>query len=100
MISDMAADYIYTGDKLIDFALPGLLRVVCNYKTWQNAPDKQKYFPLYSSEEYLESQPGTIHFISVDTNHANAWLLIDRIQNNPLGCSLCVEQPSQCNDVG
>src|SRR6185369_8111072 len=33
-ISDSAADYIYSADKLPAFNLPGTLRVICNAKTW------------------------------------------------------------------
>lgn len=33
-ISDGAADYIFTGDGLPGFALPGTLGVICDYRTW------------------------------------------------------------------
>src|SRR6202012_5244576 len=53
-IGDAAADYIYTADKKISFALPGTLSVICNYKTWLQATDKQKNFPFYKGNEYLQ----------------------------------------------
>ena len=36
-ISDSAADYIYTADKILDFHLPGTLKIICNAKTWLNS---------------------------------------------------------------
>ena len=33
-ISDSAADYIYTANKILDFHLPGTLKIICNAKTW------------------------------------------------------------------
>jgi (E)-4-hydroxy-3-methylbut-2-enyl-diphosphate synthase len=69
-IGDAAADYLYTADKLLDFALPGTLKVICNYKVWLTAADKSKYFPLYTVEEYLSdvTKSQEANFISVDAN--------------------------------
>ena len=69
-ISDAAADFIYTGNKLFDFALPGTLQIICDQATWQSAADKTKYYPLFQQDEYLKSnlsldQP---HFVAVDAN--------------------------------
>lgn len=41
-IGDGAADYIYTGFKTIDFALPGTLKVICSYETWLQTTEKDK----------------------------------------------------------
>jgi (E)-4-hydroxy-3-methylbut-2-enyl-diphosphate synthase len=69
-IGDAAADYIYTGDKIFDFALPGTLQVVCDYPVWLTATDKTKYHPLIEQAEYLETEipAGASHFVAVDTN--------------------------------
>jgi len=70
-ISDGAADYIYTGDKLIEFALPGSLQVICDHDAWLRAPDKQKYHPLVQAEEFLKNRPlfaGNC-FIALDCNN-------------------------------
>jgi len=69
-LSDAAADYIYTGDKLVEFALPGSLKVICNYKTWLTAPDKSKYFPLFQGEEFLSAteKSAELNFVAADTN--------------------------------
>ena len=51
-IGDAAADYIYTGEKIPDFDLPGTCRVIINYEVWKNLKEEktiageEKYFPL------------------------------------------------------
>src|SRR3984893_3939878 len=93
-ISEAAADYIYTGDKVLDFELPGTLKVICNYKTWLTATDKEKYFPVFQIEEYLSADKRSeqSNFVVLDT-HSQAILdelgkqgpvsgLLNRIQND------------------
>lgn len=70
-ISDGAADFVFTGDKIFDFALPGTLQVICNPGTWEQATDKTKYFPIYGQENYLMANLmlDQLHFVSVDASH-------------------------------
>lgn len=83
-IADAAADYLYTGKKLLDFALPGTLKVICDHATWLNAPDKEKYYPLYQSTEYLKSidRSGVLNFIAADANEAASQELLQTIQKD------------------
>ena len=40
-IADMACDYIFAGNNIVDFAIPGTLGIVYNYKTWiENKGDR------------------------------------------------------------
>ena len=80
-INDAAADYIYTSNKIIPFALPGSLQVICDYETWQLASDKQKYHPLLQADEYLNLQSsfGGSCFIALDCNN---YRLADSIVDN------------------
>jgi (E)-4-hydroxy-3-methylbut-2-enyl-diphosphate synthase len=70
-IGDAAADFVYTGSRLFDFALPGTLRVICDPIVWQYAEDKTKYFPLFRQEEYVDSAIalGQFHFVAIDANN-------------------------------
>jgi (E)-4-hydroxy-3-methylbut-2-enyl-diphosphate synthase len=54
-IADMAADYVFVGNNEIDFALPGTLSVIQNYSHWKDHPQKEKHYPLLSSEEFTAS---------------------------------------------
>lgn len=59
-ISDTAADYIFTGNQFLDFALPGTLKVICCPATWNIAvntaePLQHQYFPIFDSAGYMAS---------------------------------------------
>jgi (E)-4-hydroxy-3-methylbut-2-enyl-diphosphate synthase len=94
-ISDAAADYIYTANKTIEFALPGTLNVICNYKTWIIAEDKSKYFPLFQVSEYVSAteKSNELNFVGVDTHSTKVLSMsgepgetasfIEKIQNDP-----------------
>jgi (E)-4-hydroxy-3-methylbut-2-enyl-diphosphate synthase len=73
-IGDAAADYIYTANKIIDFALPGTLKVLCDYTTWLTAPDKEKYFPLFQGDAFIKAaeKSAVINFIALDAAKDNA----------------------------
>ena len=89
-ISDGAADYIYTGKKKIDFALPGTLKVLCDFETWLSVPDKQKYFPLYQDVNYLlhNERSASLNFVAVDANSPAAHEVLQKIRkdNNVVLC--------------
>ena len=80
-IGDAAADYIYTANKIIDFALPGTLKVMCDYKTWLTVSDKENFFPLFQSNEFIDAakKSTTINFVAVDAAKDNA-ALIEKIK--------------------
>jgi (E)-4-hydroxy-3-methylbut-2-enyl-diphosphate synthase len=67
-ISDMAADYIFTGKEELPFALPGTLKVITWPSFWAAASDKTKYFPIFSDTEYREAKEKsyTLNFVMVD----------------------------------
>jgi (E)-4-hydroxy-3-methylbut-2-enyl-diphosphate synthase len=67
-IGDAAADYIFTGNKLLDFALPGTLKVIVYPATWQLADDKTKYFPIFSDSGFSDDayKSNTLNFVMAD----------------------------------
>lgn len=83
-ISDGAADYLYSADKLPDFDLPGSLKVICNYPLWLLSGDKNKYFPLYQGNEYLQSaeHSAKLNFIAVDANSEDAHRILEAIRDD------------------
>jgi (E)-4-hydroxy-3-methylbut-2-enyl-diphosphate synthase len=67
-ISDTAADYLFTADN-ISFALPGTLKVITYYKTWLAATEKEKYFPIFDEQQYLDDEmqkSAIMNFIMID----------------------------------
>lgn len=68
-IADTAADFLYVGDNPVDFALPGTLRLICNYESWKLMPIAEGVLPLLRTEQYLEeNKPGVPHFVKLDAN--------------------------------
>jgi (E)-4-hydroxy-3-methylbut-2-enyl-diphosphate synthase len=76
-IGDSAADYIYTADKILDFHLPGTLKIICNAKTWIaqkssfiNKEGLEFAFPLFEGVEYLdmEEKSSRQNFIAMDVH--------------------------------
>ncbi len=69
-ISDAAADFIYISNKIIDFALPGTLKVLIDTSTWNNCEDKEKYFPLFQGEEIISApqKSDTLNFVALDVD--------------------------------
>ncbi|UYQ92980.1 (E)-4-hydroxy-3-methylbut-2-enyl-diphosphate synthase [Chitinophaga horti] len=72
-IGDAAADYIFTGDKLLDFALPGMLKVITYPAAWEKATDKTKYFPFFNTESFLAANyKAAINFVAVNADELSS----------------------------
>jgi (E)-4-hydroxy-3-methylbut-2-enyl-diphosphate synthase len=74
-IADIAADYVFTGHHILDFQLPGTLKVIVYPATWLLAEDKTKYFPIFDEAGYAKSELSSgINFVMIDcfgTNYNN-----------------------------
>lgn len=81
-ISDMAADYIFTGKEELSFALPGTLKVITWHSFWSAARDKHTYFPIYDARDYLaaahrkETSDG-INFVMVNAAERSTIQVLD-----------------------
>lgn len=84
-ISDGAADYIFTGDKVIDFPLPGTLGVICNAAVWKKQKFKENIFPFFEAKTFLaETEHSSIlNFVGLDASQKNAAELALKIAENP-----------------
>jgi len=82
-IGDAAADYIYTGGKMINFGLPGTLRIIVDDAIWHGLEDKSTAYPLILQADYLLHSVihEDLHFVLADTG--SEWetleLLADKI---------------------
>ncbi|MEO8823474.1 MAG: (E)-4-hydroxy-3-methylbut-2-enyl-diphosphate synthase [Ginsengibacter sp.] len=73
-ISDMAADFIFCGETKLDFALPGTLKLIYNYNSWNKFADKSKYFPIFDDQQYLNDsaeKSSFINFVMLDCYSLN-----------------------------
>lgn len=67
-IGDAAADYIFTGHQLLNFALPGTLKVIVYPATYAQTADKKSYFPIFDRAGFagaLDKSEG-INFVMID----------------------------------
>lgn len=66
-IADTAADFIFTGTQLLNFELPGTLRVLVYPATWKEA-NSQTYVPVFGFMQYVESQlhHDSLNFVMMD----------------------------------
>lgn len=67
-LTDMAVDYIYLGDNIIDFEIPGTLGLIYNSENWKCHKDKDRTYPLFCAEEYFraEEKSDELNFVAVD----------------------------------
>lgn len=80
-LQDLAADYVFLGDKLIDFATPGTLGIVQNFNTWKtNSSTKNNYYPYVLIKETIDYKFNTLFFLEIN----NLDLPIEFIKQNPL----------------
>ncbi len=73
-IGDMAADYIFCGNNIIDFALPGTLKIIYNYDTWKKVSDHSKCFPIFDDQQYLDEtieKSKLMNFVMLDCYSEN-----------------------------
>jgi (E)-4-hydroxy-3-methylbut-2-enyl-diphosphate synthase len=85
-IGDAAADYIFTGHQLLDFALPGTLKVIVYPATWQDAKDKTKYFPIFQDSGYIETKERheDVNFVMMDCfSEGGGLTYLNQLGNDP-----------------
>lgn len=75
-ISDLAADYVFLGDKQIEFEIPGTLSVIQNHSHWD--PDKDRHYPLLSASEFAHI---TLPADQVCFVYADLWQLTNDLLN-------------------
>ena len=68
-IADAAADYVYTGEQEVDFALPGTLKVILSYNAWKRKGYRVDCLPMMDVTTYLDHQMEKSHqmnFVMID----------------------------------
>ncbi len=76
-IGDAAADFIYTGSRLPQFALPGTLQVICDYDHWKTLENKDGIYPLIQADNIkkeLLPSPDQIYFLEADAEKDQSFL--------------------------
>lgn len=80
-INDLAADYIFLGDNTIDFEIPGTLRLVLNYSTWNILDNKQNYLPFVKMSELDSLGQNEVFFIEIADYDEEALIKVSAYPN-------------------
>ncbi|MDQ3049622.1 MAG: (E)-4-hydroxy-3-methylbut-2-enyl-diphosphate synthase [Bacteroidota bacterium] len=69
-LSDQACDYIYCGDTILDFEIPGTLGLIINNQVWKNIKKPVRCYPLFCGSEYFHSdhKSSELNFIAIDAS--------------------------------
>ncbi|MEO6521656.1 MAG: (E)-4-hydroxy-3-methylbut-2-enyl-diphosphate synthase [Mucilaginibacter sp.] len=54
-MAEQSVDFVYLADSLPSFTLPGNLKQLYNYRTWQSLQSKTNCHPVYSLAEYVSA---------------------------------------------
>ncbi len=67
-LSDQAVDFVYAGDKRIEFEIPGTLGIIYNSENWKQFKNAIRSYPLFCGEEYFKSEikSNDLNFVAVD----------------------------------
>lgn len=79
-MAEQSVDFVYLADELPSFTLPGNLKQLYNYNTWQKLADKTNCHPVFTLKEYIEagdrsSALNLVRLTSVDVDTENFGLL-------------------------
>lgn len=89
-MSDLGADYIFTGERPVPFMLPNGLKEVVSYTAWDDAGRRPDHFPLMMADRYMadplrggqpEHHP-QLNFLLLSLDALNADLLA-RLRHDP-----------------
>lgn len=69
-LTDMAVDYIFLGDNIVNFEIPGTLGLIYNSQTWVKNKTQKRAYPIFCGEEYFkaEEKSNLLNFVAVDIN--------------------------------
>ncbi|MBL0234319.1 MAG: (E)-4-hydroxy-3-methylbut-2-enyl-diphosphate synthase [Chitinophagaceae bacterium] len=67
-IGDAAADCVFTGHQVLDFELPGTLKVIVFPATWEQVRNKNNYYPIFSDKGFAEAEQrhDSLNFVMAD----------------------------------
>ena len=67
-LSDQACDFIYTGNKTVDFGIPGTLGIIMNAQAWMAVADRERTYPFFCGDEIFGASKvsDVLNFVEVD----------------------------------
>lgn len=76
-IADIACDYIFANETVIDFEIPGTLGIIYAHQTWLTQKKKARTYPFVKADQYLKGVQLSEHtnFVYSCLNDLNANLI-------------------------
>src|SRR5690606_11905031 len=83
-MNDQGADYVYTGNRPINFMLPNGMKEIRNYATWLNSSDRVNKLPMFTPDELAKTETlhEEINFVRFSIQQLNA-SLVALLKNTP-----------------
>ncbi len=83
-VSDIAADFIFTGNNILSFPIPSGLKQICNYHHWLNLTEDKDSYPLHTVEGYLtlNKLSATLNFLKINFDELTEKLIKKLKENN------------------
>ncbi|MCB0401707.1 MAG: (E)-4-hydroxy-3-methylbut-2-enyl-diphosphate synthase [Flavobacteriales bacterium] len=83
-LADAACDYVFLGDRVIDFDVPGTLGLIYDYNTWLEHRNTFNAYPLLTVKEYLSGSEHSdnMNLVAVKLPELSAELLT-RLKDDP-----------------
>ena len=98
-IGDAAADFIFTSHQLLNFALPGTLKVIVFPDAWQQAAS-ESYYPLFAASGYAAAttKSNKLNFVMLDcysdATSINDYTFLESVANDKTAV-LCLSSTNQ-----
>src|SRR6201993_456079 len=67
-LTEQAADFIFAGNNVVDFELPGTLGIIYNSDTWSSHTNQKQCYPLFCADEFFktEKKSDVLNFVAFD----------------------------------
>jgi (E)-4-hydroxy-3-methylbut-2-enyl-diphosphate synthase len=89
-MGEMACDFIYAGNEVVDFEIPGTLGIIHDYETWKKQGRHERRYPLVGVDSYFDIVEKTsdlvflqvknttrdLQFLSKINHHSNVILVL------------------------
>jgi (E)-4-hydroxy-3-methylbut-2-enyl-diphosphate synthase len=88
-IADAAADYVFTGNQRLPYAIPGTLKLIAYPDACQQANDPVHYTPIYEAAGYLQASDrhATLNWVMLDCfsdeTSVNDFTHLEELANDP-----------------
>ncbi len=69
-LTDQACDYIFVGNNVVNFEIPGTLGLIYNSNIWSTLKNHTRCFPLFKFDDFLKSEKKSteLNFVSISVN--------------------------------